>query len=330
MLGQSRLLTALTPLAASISPLTPLSPKRHTLLMSILNLTPDSFSDGFQRFPAGQVASPVAPIEAALAQYREGAAIVDIGGQSTRPGATPVSTDEEIRRIVPTIRAVANGITPRPAISVDTFSAPVARAALDAGADIINDVSAGQMDPDLLPLVAERGCTVVLNHMRGTPRTMTRLTDYKQIVMTDSTSSYDHERIHDNQTGEHQSLPGDLIAGVRSELFARVKAAESAGVYRWRIILDPGLGFSKTAKQSIELLRRFSLLTNHCRSSYNGFHGLPWMAGPSRKGFIGKVTGEIEPRERLGGTAVAVAAAVQHGHCARSRRAADATSSCDG
>ena len=269
--------------------------------MSILNLTPDSFSDGGLHSSA-TTSSALADL--AHAHHAAGAAVVDIGGQSTRPHAEAVPPDVEAERILPAIRAIAALPAPRPAISVDTFHASVARAALDTGADLINDVSGGQLDPAMLPLIAERGCTIVLTHMRGTPRTMMRLTDYSKPIDSTGASCEEHATIDERSRDEG----GDLVRTVAAELRARVAAAEAAGVPHWRIVLDPGLGFAKTAKQSIELLRRLGELRE-----VPGLRGLPWLVGPSRKGFVGRATGVKEPRERGWGTAAAVAAAVQGG-----------------
>ena len=293
-------LTTLVPLASHLPPLTPLLATRRTQLMSILNLTPDSFSDGGQHAPGTTPAATVA--ELARVHHAAGAAIVDIGGQSTRPHAAAVPPDVEAARILPAVRALA---APRPAVSVDTFDAAVARAALDAGADLVNDVSAGTLDPALLPLVAARGCSVVLTHMRGTPQTMTRLTDYSQPLGAGARSGDAEPASNDGAPSEDG---GDLVRTVAAELRARVDAAEAAGVPRWRIVLDPGLGFAKTARQSIELLRRLGELREA-----PGLRGLPWLVGASRKGFVGRATGMKEPRERGWGTAAAVAAAVQGG-----------------
>lgn len=166
------------------------------------------------------------------------------------------------------------------AISIDTYRASVADAAISAGANIVNDVSAGQMDSRMLPKIAELGCTVILMHMRGTPQTMTTHTEY----------------------------PSGVLEGVGSELLERVAEAEHAGIRRWRILLDPGIGFAKTKTQNLELLQHFGMLRQ-----YQGLQGLPWTLGASRKQFIGTITGVQTPRERSWGTAAAVTAAIQGG-----------------
>lgn len=227
--------------------------------MGVLNVTPDSFSDG-GRFDA---------LDAAVAHTRrmvdEGADVIDVGGESTRPGAADVDTDKEIARTIPVIERIAGFGVP---ISIDTRKAVVAKAALDAGASVVNDVSGGTYDPGLLPLVADRGCEVILMHMRGDPRTMDSLAVYE-----------------------------DVVREVRDELAARVAAAEAAGMHRQRIWIDPGLGFAKTPEQSLELLRRIDELREL---------GLPLVVGPSRKRFIGHVLG-TPVEDRVEGTAAAAA-----------------------
>lgn len=208
--------------------------------MGILNVTPDSFFHGGRH----------AGLETAVARAREmvdeGADLIDVGGESTRPMAEDVGTDEEIARTAPVIERIASLGVP---ISIDTRKATVAKAALDAGASLVNDVSGGTYDPALLPLVADRHVPVVLMHMRGTPRTM------------------------DTQTGY-----GDVVADVRTELAARVREAKQAGLDDTQILLDPGLGFAKTAEQSLELVRRIDDLRAE---------GYPLVVGPSRKRFLG-------------------------------------------
>ena len=250
---------------------------RKTHVMSILNLTPDSFSDGGMHST-----SDLSTLERTIYSHIEaGATIIDVGGQSTRPGAVQVTGAEEMSRILPAIKLIrslpeAENI----AISVDTYRAGVAEAAIKAGADIVNDVSAGNLDPDMLATVAKLGCTVCLMHMRGTPETMNKLVSY----------------------------PDGVVETVGRELLNRVQAAEKAGIRRWRIILDPGIGFAKMQEQNLELLRRLGDLRN-----FPGLHGIPWLIGASRKSFVGKITGVKEARERAWGTAAAISAAIQGG-----------------
>jgi dihydropteroate synthase len=227
-----------------------------TKVMGILNVTPDSFSDG------GRFATAEAAIAQAGRMSRDGADVIDVGGESTRPGAEDIPADEEIERVVPVIERI-KGLVPR--ISIDTRKAAVAKEALDAGATIVNDVSGGTHDPAMLPLVAGRGCEVILMHMRGTPQTM------------DSRTSYD-----------------DVVADVRGELAQRIVEARANGIDAKRIWTDPGLGFAKTPEQSLELLRRIAEF------------GPRVVVGPSRKRFVGHVTG-AGVEERLAGTLGAVA-----------------------
>lgn len=223
-------------------------------LMGVVNVTPDSFSDG------GLYLDP----EAAIAHGRElaaaGAEILDVGGESTRPGAEPVGADEEQRRVVPVIQGL-NDLGCE--ISVDTSKAAVAAAALDAGATIVNDVTALRGDPGMAALCAERGATVVLMHMLGDPRTM------------QDDPRYD-----------------DVVLAVKEFLAERLEAARAAGIAAEDVWLDPGIGFGKTASHNMELLRRLGELRGL---------GRPLVIGTSRKGFIGRVDGS-GPGERLGGT----------------------------
>ena len=252
-------------------------PKRATRVMSILNTTPDSFSDGgtYDTMDAEKLKAVV------LSQISGGATIVDVGGQSSRPNAPDVSAEEEIARILPAIQTVRSlPEAEKVAVSVDTYRATVAEAAVNAGAHIINDISAGKLDPDMLSTIARLGCTYVMMHMRGTPATM--------------------------QDAENCNYPKGIIRTIGDELFERIIAAENAGIRFWRIILDPGIGFSKTQEQNLEILRRLPEL----RKSFQSY---PWLVGTSRKSFIGKITEVQEPKERVWGTAATVTAAVQGG-----------------
>jgi 2-amino-4-hydroxy-6-hydroxymethyldihydropteridine diphosphokinase/dihydropteroate synthase len=242
--------------------------------MAILNLTPDSFSDGGKHSKDSLATTFSSKIQAA--------SIIDFGGQSSRPNAKDVSSEEEISRIVPVIEQMRRDPTyDSKAISVDTYRASVAEAALKAGADIINDISAGQLDPEMLPTMARLGKTVCLMHMRGTPATMNSLTDYSSL---------------------------GLLPTMANELLERIAEAEAVGIRRWRIILDPGIGFAKTSAQNLEILRNLDELRH-----WPGLRGFPWLVGTSRKNFVGKITGVREPHERTWGTAATVAAAVQGG-----------------
>lgn len=236
------------------------------LVMGILNATPDSFSDG------GRHASAEGAIAAGRAMVQDGADIVDIGGESTRPGSASVPPEEEQARILPVIRALA---TDGCVISVDTRNAATMAAALDAGARIVNDVSGLAHDPDAAALVAARGCPVILMHMRGTPATMARFAQY-----------------------------GDVVAEVLGELRAQLGAARAAGVRDEAIALDPGFGFAKTPAQSVALLRA---LPRFCGLGY------PVLAGLSRKGLIGALSGETIADRRGPGSIAAGLWAVANG-----------------
>ncbi|KAF3024271.1 trifunctional dihydropteroate synthetase [Neopestalotiopsis sp. 37M] len=267
-------LSTLTPISPSVGPLNALKATRKTHVMAILNTTPDSFSDGgVHTFDSMR--------DTILSFIRGGATMIDIGGQSSAPGTPDVSAQEEINRVLPAIELIRSmPESQHVAISVDTYRAPVAEAAVKAGADVINDISAGQLDPDMLATMARLGKTVCLMHMRGTPATMSKLNEY----------------------------PDGLIPTIARELLERVAEAEAAGVRRWRIILDPGLGFAKVGEQNLHVLRHFDELR-----SWPGLEGFPWLLGSSRKSFIGKVTGVPKPMDRIFGTATTVAAAVQMG-----------------
>ena len=236
------------------------------LVMGILNVTPDSFSDG------GAYASTGAAIETGLMMAADGAAIIDVGGESTRPGAAFVDPEDERHRVLPVVAALSRaGLT----VSIDTRNATTMRAALEAGARIVNDVSALTHDPDAAGVVADARCPVILMHMRGTPATMQTLAHYP-----------------------------DVIATVTRELLQRRDAALAAGIAPENIVLDPGIGFAKTALQNIELLRRtdaFAAL------------GHPVLVGASRKGFLGGITGQPRAADRLAASLAAALIAAAGG-----------------
>ncbi|KAJ6172679.1 hypothetical protein N7470_001746 [Penicillium chermesinum] len=267
-----------TPIAPYFPSLHATDPTRTTHVMAILNLTPDSFSDGGKHSPT-DLTQLTETVRKFIAQ---GATIIDVGGESTRPGSVPVGADEEIARVVPAIKHIRTSIpeAANTAISIDTYRASVAEAACTAGADIINDVSAGLMDPEMLPTAARLGKSIILMHMRGTPQTMTKLTEY----------------------------PSGVIPEVSAELRSRVAAAEAAGIRRWRIILDPGLGFAKNQPHDLKILRDL-----HKLRGAEGLECLPWLMGPSRKRFIGHLTGVKTPAERVWGTGATVSASVAGG-----------------
>lgn len=269
---------ATTPIAPYFPTIHPTDPKRMTHVMAILNLTPDSFSDGGKHSPTDLTYIT----ETVRTFIKQGATIIDIGGESTRPGSKPIGAEEEIARVVPAIQHIRTNIPEATniAISIDTYRASVAEAACTAGADIINDVSAGTLDPEMLPTAARLGKSIILMHMRGTPQTMTKLTDY----------------------------PDGVLPEICSELRARIAAAEDAGIRRWRIILDPGIGFAKNQPQDLEVLRDLSKLRD-----MEGLECFPWLMGPSRKKFIGHITGVKTPRDRVWGTAATVTASIAGG-----------------
>ena len=237
-----------------------------TGLMGILNVTPDSFYDG------GRYLDPQAAVDRAHQMLAEGADIIDIGGQSSRPGSDPVSEAEEESRVVPIVEAVAKSVST--IISVDTYRAGVARAALDAGAHLINDISALRFDPGLLGVVAERRVPLILMHMQGMPRTMQLNPTYEA-----------------------------LIDEVFAFLQERLRAAQTGGIPAEHLLIDPGIGFGKGAQHNLELLRKL----HHFQAL-----GRPLVIGTSRKSFIGRILGTAVD-ERLEGTAATVAAAIVQG-----------------
>ena len=219
--------------------------------MAIANVTPDSFSDGGERL------EPAQAIDDGLRFVSEGADIVDVGGESTRPGSQPTAADEELRRVLPVVEGLARQDV---LVSIDTRRASVARACLDAGARIVNDVSALRDDPELMSLVARRGVPVVLMHRRG--------------------------RSEDKYDGPAYD---DVVEEVRRFLLDRARASEAAGIARERIALDPGIGFGKSVEENVALIAGAARLADA---------GYPVLVGSSRKGFIGRLTGIAEPRRR--------------------------------
>jgi dihydropteroate synthase len=242
----------------------PLLLAARTLLMGVLNVTPDSFSDGGQHF------SVEFAVEAGVRMAAEGADILDVGGESTRPGAEALPADAEQQRVLPVIAALARNVDIP--ISIDTYKASVARAALDAGASIVNDISGLLYEPELGSVAADRGAALVLMHTRGRSKEMYGLATYE-----------------------------DAPADVARELGAAIARAERAGVPRDRIIVDPGLGFAKRAEHSFGVLAHLDAIAALDR---------PILVGPSRKSFLKAAIGERDPSEREWGTAAAVTAAV--------------------
>lgn len=252
--------------------------KEKTYVMGILNTTPDSFSDG------GMNMDIDAAVEAAERMANDGADIIDIGGMSTRVNADEsFPIEEEIRRVVPVIEALRKKGFKLP-ISVDTFRAAVAEAAIHAGADLINDVSGGTRDPDMLSVMAKTKVPVCLMHMRGNASTM----------MSKENTTYEND---------------DVVEDINQKLKHLIDQAISSGIYRWNIIIDPGIGFAKTGNQNFNILRDLKKVIGHDAV----LEGFPCLVGPSRKKFIGDATGVSEASKRGYGTAAAVAASIAGG-----------------
>lgn len=241
---------------------------KRTYLMGILNVTPDSFSDG------GEFNTIDAAVVRAIHLIESGADILDIGGQSTRPGSAQIELEEELNRVIPVIAALRSRL-PNILISVDTTRANVAAEAVASGANIVNDISGATFDDRMLSVVAELEVPIILMHLRGTPQTMQTLTNYR-----------------------------DLVGEIYQFLDRRIEAALQAGIERSQIIIDPGIGFAKNYSQNLELLRRLAEFR-----SLN----VPILVGPSRKSFIGHILDRREPKDRVWGTAAACCAAISAG-----------------
>jgi dihydropteroate synthase len=243
----------------------------RTHVMGVINVTPDSFSDG------GRLEDPEAAVTQGLRMTEDGADLLDVGGESTRPGSDPVAVPEEIDRVLPVIKRLTAEVDIP--ISIDTRKAEVARAGPDAGATIVNDITAGS-DPSMFTIVREAGAGMVLMHIKGEPKTMQENPTYDDVV----------REVH------------DYLAG-------RIEAAVAAGIPAERLAVDPGLGFGKTAAHSYTLMREVEALLDL---------GRPVVVGPSRKSFIGAASGDLPVEERLEGTAAAVAVmAFQGAHVVR-------------
>ncbi|KXN69407.1 Dihydropteroate synthase [Conidiobolus coronatus NRRL 28638] len=242
---------------------------KETMIMGILNVTPDSFSDG------GKYNNLDAAVKHAKQLIEDGAHILDIGGVSTRPGAAEVSEEEELNRVIPVIEALRKESVNIP-ISVDTFRSNVAAKAIEAGADLINDVSGGNRDPEMLKVMVKYNVPVCLMHMRGDSSTMQSLTNYNN----------------------------DVVNQVKKEISILIENAISLSMLRWNIILDPGVGFAKTSEQSFELMRNLPLLVQD---------NFPYLVGPSRKSFLGKITNQPVPKLRSGSTGAACTALILAG-----------------
>jgi dihydropteroate synthase len=244
--------------------------RNRIIVMGVVNTTPDSFSDGGQFFDANRA------VDYALQLVAEGADIIDVGGESTRPGADPVGSEEEMRRVIPVIERLA-AQTNAP-ISIDTYKESVARAALTAGATIVNDISGLTADPRLAQTAAEFGAGLILMHKRGDPTTMQSDTHYE-----------------------------DLIAEISLFLREAISKAEAAGVDPAKIMIDPGIGFGKDLAGNVQIINSVGSLTEL---------GKPVLIGASRKAFIGRITGAADPAHRLHGSLAAAVAAVIYGAAA--------------
>jgi dihydropteroate synthase len=238
------------------------------VVVGILNVTPDSFSDG------GNFLDPEAAAEHATTMLDEGAGIIDVGGESTRPGSDPVSQEEEVRRVVPVIERIIAARS-EAVISVDTYRSATADAALDAGASIVNDVTALRGDPRMIPVVAEAQCPVILMHMQGEPKTMQREPRYT-----------------------------DVVREVKDFLRSRAEHAVRSGVHAGNVIVDPGIGFGKTLDHNLALLRDLEAVVDL---------GFPVLVGASRKKFIGSITGVQEAEQRVFGTVATTVLAYEKG-----------------
>ncbi|KZL49840.1 dihydropteroate synthase [Nodularia spumigena CENA596] len=235
--------------------------------MGVLNITPDSFSDG------GVFNNRSAALAQAQAMVAAGADIIDVGGQSTRPGAEQITLAEELDRVLPILQILRRAIAVP--ISVDTTRAAVARASIEAGADIINDISGGTFDLEMLPTVASLDVPIILMHIKGTPQTMQQMTDYQ-----------------------------DLMAEISNFLANQISVATAVGINQNKIMIDPGIGFAKNYEQNLEIFRRLpELQALNC----------PILVGASRKSFIGRILNQPDPKARIWGTAAACCAAISHG-----------------
>jgi len=239
----------------------------RTYIMGILNITPDSFSDG------GQFNTLETAIQQAHRLVRDGSDILDIGGQSTRPGAETISLAEELERTIPVIEALRRELNIP--ISIDTTRAEVARKAVEVGADWVNDISGGNFDPLMLPTVAQLNVPIILMHLRGTPQTMQQLTDYE-----------------------------DLISDIQQFFAHQIQQALNCGIPKSHLILDPGIGFAKTISQNLDLIRQLS--------QFRSFD-LPLLVGPSRKSFIGHILQQSDPQQRVWGTGATCCTAIANG-----------------
>ena len=238
-----------------------------TYVMGILNVTPDSFSDG------GEFNQTTSALDRAQKMIQNGVDIIDIGGQSTRPGAEQISLEEELNRVIPIIKAIRQ--QENIPISIDTTSAEVARTAIEAGADIINDISGGTYDENMFSIAAQLEVPIILMHIKGTPQTMQSLTNYQ-----------------------------NLIVEIKDFLEQQIRKAIALKIKPSNIIIDPGIGFAKNVSQNIQLIQQLAQF-----KTLNS----PILIGVSRKSFIGKITGRNNPKDRVWGTAAACCGAIANG-----------------
>ncbi|KAK6205476.1 Dihydropteroate synthase-like protein [Scheffersomyces amazonensis] len=325
-LQDSSLLWQVNPLAhhnIELNPLKfdPLTNKNPTLIMGILNITPDSFSDGGKNFKqsTNEIINTVSKL------LQDGATIIDIGGVSTRPGSTEPSEEEELNRVIPIIKAIRSSTDVKVSkclISIDTYRAKVAQQSLEAGADIINDVSMGLYEPEIFDVVAKFGCPYIVNHTRGKPDTMSQLTNYESNTNDDIT-----EYIIDPNVGHLEINQGpeieNLINGISRELALQLLKAFDRGVRKWQIILDPGIGFAKDIKQNLVILKNAKLFKKYAirydakdenmiiKHSYLSFNGLPMLIGTSRKRFLGSITNQPDASKRIISTSASIIACIE-------------------
>jgi dihydropteroate synthase len=245
-----------------------LTPGPGPAVVGILNITPDSFSDG------GEFLDPGAAAEHAATMLDEGADILDVGGESTRPGSDPVSQEEEIQRVIPVLERILS-VRPEAVISVDTYRSGTATAALEAGASLVNDVTALRGDPRIASVIQEAACPVILMHMQGEPKTMQKEPHYE-----------------------------DVVREVRDFLAERAEYAVAAGIRPENVILDPGIGFGKNLQHNLALLRNLDAIVDL---------GFPVLIGASRKSFMEKITGVQEARDRVSGTVATTVLAYERG-----------------
>lgn len=293
-----------------------------TLIMAILNMTPDSFSDAGKYFD--QVLEET--VKNAERLVEEGANIIDIGGVSTRPGSVEPSEEEELQRVIPLVKAIRESKNPalrNVLISVDTYRSNVAEESLNAGADIINDISMGKYDDMMFDVIALYGCPYIMNHTRGTPKTMSKLTNYESNTNDDLV-----EHVIDPKMGHQGDLEvatdsKNLLNGISRELSLQMFKAMAKGVKKWQIIVDPGVGFAKNLHQNLDIIRhasffkKYSIQVNErvddtVRHKYLSFNGMPVLVGTSRKKFLGTLTGkENDPLDRVLATAATVTASIE-------------------